>query len=149
LPREVPDVRWPDGFTDPEVCLPGVLAVQAPPYADAKRPAGAEAAERFCVAFTPVDTINTFPLIVLVDDSDFTAAKLNNWLWVTFTRSNPAADLHGIGAYTQDKHWGCAGSLVIDARSKPHHAPPLEEDPAISRRVEELALPGGPLYRII
>jgi hypothetical protein len=35
------------------------------------------------------------------------------------------------------------GALVIDARLKPHHAPPLEDDPAVSRRVEELAVPGG------
>ena len=86
---------------------------------------------------------------MLVDDSDFTAQSLNNLLWVTFTRSNPAADIHGVGAFTQQKHWGCTGPLVIDARIKPHHAPPLEEDPAITRRVEALGAPGGPLYRII
>ncbi len=86
---------------------------------------------------------------MLVDDSAFTARTLNNFLWVTFTRSNPAADVYGIGAFTQQKHWGCTGSLVIDARIKPHHAPPLEEDPEVARRVEQLAAPGGPLYRII
>jgi 4-hydroxy-3-polyprenylbenzoate decarboxylase len=36
--------------------------------------------------------------------------------------------------------------LVIDARIKPHHAPPLEEDPAVSKRVDALAAPGGPLH---
>ena len=54
---------------------------------------------------------------------------MNNFLWTTFTRSNPAVDVRGIGEFTDDKHWGCRGSLVIDARSKPHHAPPLVEDP--------------------
>ena len=44
---------------------------------------------------------------------------------------------------------GNTGPLVIDARIKPHHAPPLEEDPEIARRVEALAVPGGPLYRIL
>ena len=83
------------------------------------------------------------------DDSAFTAQTLNNLLWVTFTRSNPAADVHGIGAFTQQKHWGCAGPLVIDARLKPHHAPPLQDDPDITRRVEALAAPGKPLHRII
>jgi 4-hydroxy-3-polyprenylbenzoate decarboxylase len=38
---------------------------------------------------------------------------------------------------------------VIDARIKPHHAPPLEEDPAVVRRVEALGAPGGPLHGII
>jgi 4-hydroxy-3-polyprenylbenzoate decarboxylase len=38
--------------------------------------------------------------------------------------------------------------LVIDARSKPHHAPPLIEDPEVSRRVDALAALGGPLHGI-
>jgi 4-hydroxy-3-polyprenylbenzoate decarboxylase len=89
------------------------------------------------------------PLFVVVDDSEFTARSANNFLWVTFTRSNPAVDVHGAGATARDKHWGATGSLVIDARIKPHHAPPLEEDPAVTRRVDALAAPGGPLHGII
>jgi 4-hydroxy-3-polyprenylbenzoate decarboxylase len=30
-------------------------------------------------------------------------------------------------------------ALIIDARLKPHHAPPLVEDPAASRAVERFA----------
>ena len=47
------------------------------------------------------------------------------------------------------KHWGCRGSLVIDARRKPQHAPPLIEDPAVTRRVDALAAPGGPLHGLL
>jgi 4-hydroxy-3-polyprenylbenzoate decarboxylase len=104
---------------------------------------------RFCAAYGPVDALNRFPMVLLVDDSEFTAQTLNNWLWVAFTRSNPAADVHGIGAFVRQKHWGCTGALVIDARIKPHHAPPLVEDPAVSRRVDALGAPGGPLHGII
>ena len=39
-------------------------------------------------------------------------------------------------------------ALVIDARLKPHHAPPLVEDPQVSKRVDALAAPGGPLHGI-
>ena len=88
-------------------------------------------------------------MIVLVDDSEFTARSFANFLWVTFTRANPAADIHGIGSFIENKHWGCRGPLVIDARLKPHHAPPLVEDPEISRRVDALAAPGGPMHNII
>ena len=134
----------PNGFDEPRVCLPGVLAVQGRRYS-AGGDDGPADVRRFCEAFRAGD----FPLVVLVDDSEFAARTLNNWLWVTFTRSNPAADVYGVGAFTRQKHWGCDGPLVIDARVKPHHAPPLVEDPAVSRRVEALAAHGGPLYRII
>jgi 4-hydroxy-3-polyprenylbenzoate decarboxylase len=147
LPTQVSDLRLPDRFREPRVCLPGVLALEAPAYE-----AGHEiepALRRFLEALAPEDAINRFPLLVLVDDSDFTARTLNNFIWVTFTRSNPAADVHGIGAFTRQKHWGCTGALIIDARLKPHHAPPLVEDPAVSRRVDALAGPGGPLHGII
>ena len=65
---------------------------------------------------------------------------------MTFTRSNPAADVTGLGAFVHQKHWGCRGSLIIDARIKPHHAPPLIEDPQVTRRVDELFATGGPLH---
>ena len=143
LPTEVPPGLFlPQGFQAPRVCLPGVLAVQAPASEDAD-------AARFCDACQPGAALNGFPLVILVDDSDFTARSLNNLMWVTWTRSNPAADIHGIGAFVRQKHWGCEGALVIDARSKPHHAPPLVEDPAVSKRVDALAAPGGPLHGII
>lgn len=146
LPTSIPsDLTLPEGFHTPQICLPGLLAIQAPHF-----PAeGDKAAERFGAFFSAAHPINSFPLIVLVDDSDFAARNLNNFVWVTFTRSNPAADIHGIGSFTQQKHWGCAGSLVIDARIKPHHAPPLIEDPAVSKRVDALAAPGGPLHGIL
>jgi 4-hydroxy-3-polyprenylbenzoate decarboxylase len=143
----------PDGFSAPRVGLPGILVVQAPSFPrPSKRrpfPDTPQDVARLCSALEPADALNGFPLIVLVDDSDFAARTLNNLLWVTFTRSNPAADLHGVGAFTRQKHWGCEGPLVIDARTKPHHAPPLEEDPKVSKRVDALAAPGGPLHGIL
>jgi 4-hydroxy-3-polyprenylbenzoate decarboxylase len=86
---------------------------------------------------------------VVVDDSQFVSESLANFLWVTSTRTNPADDIYGVGEFVADKHWGCRGALVIDARIKPHHAPVLEEDPEISRRVDALGAPGGPLHGII
>ena len=103
----------------------------------------------FRQSFAPDDPIGAFPLVVVVDDSEFAARSERNFLWVTFTRSNPAADVDGVGAFVHQKHWGCAGPLVIDARIKPHHAPPLVDDPEIERRVDALGEPGGPLHGII
>jgi 4-hydroxy-3-polyprenylbenzoate decarboxylase len=147
LPSDLPEeLELPAGFSEPRVCLPGILAIESPAFETA---GSAGDAERFCASFGADAPLNRFPLVLLVDDSDFTARSLNNWIWVAFTRSNPASDLYGVGAFMDTKHWGCTGALVIDARIKPHHAPPLEEDPAVTRRVEQLGAPGGPLYRII
>jgi 4-hydroxy-3-polyprenylbenzoate decarboxylase len=145
LPRAVPEgVQWPAGYADPHVCLPGVLAVTGPAYA-AGEDGSDDALEKFCAAYQPSDPINRCPLIVIVDDSAFTARSLNNFLWVAFTRSDPAADVYGIGSLTTHKHWGCRGALVIDARIKPHHAPALTEDPAVTKQIDALAARGGPL----
>jgi len=64
-------------------------------------------------------------LITLVDDATFVNEDFSNWLWVTFTRSNPANDIYGLNAKTNNKHFSCS-IPIIDARIKPHHAPILE-----------------------
>ena len=145
LPTEIGgEIHLPEGFSDPHVCLPGVLAIRSPKY-EANGEGRDLAIDRFVESQPGDQLLGGFPLVLLVDDSDFTSRTLNNFLWVTFTRSNPAADLHGIGEFVQAKHWGCRGSLVIDARVKPHHAPPLVEDPEVSKRVDALATRGGEL----
>src|SRR4029077_20648942 len=142
LPTERPALRLPDGFRDPRLVLPGVLAIEAAPYRD-----GGREIATFCRSFHPDDPIRGFPLIVIIDDSDFVARSLRNFIWVTFTRSDPAADIEGIDSFIDNKHWGCAGPLVIDARIKPHHAPPLVEDPLVAKKIDALAARGGPLAR--
>ncbi len=148
LPTEIGTLRLPAGFGPARMCLPGVLAVQAPAYKSG--PDGDDPViETFCTAAAGDESWTRFPLVMLVDDAEFTSRTLQNFLWVTFTRSNPAADVYGVDAFTRQKHWGCRGTLVIDARKKPHHAPPLVEDPEIVRRVDALGAAGGPLAGII
>ncbi len=81
-----------------------------------------------------------FPLVILCDDAEFCARTLNNFLWITFTRSNPAVDIDGVDAFVENKGWGCRGSIVIDARKKAQHAAALEMDPAVVRRVDALGV---------
>lgn len=136
----------PDDFRNSRVCLPGVLVIEGPPCRGGDGQPRDRSVAEFAERFRADGPLSRFPLVVIVDDSEFTARNLNNFLWVTFTRSDPATDIHGVESFVEDKHWGCRGSLVIDARIKPHHAPPLIEDPEISRRVDVLAAPGGPLH---
>lgn len=93
--------------------------------------------------------LDQYPLIVLCDDADFLAQTLNNFLWVTFTRSNPSHDIYGVNDTVVFKHWGCAGALIIDARIKTHHAPELVVDKAVSKKVDGLFAKGGSLYGVI
>jgi len=148
LPKEIPSsLSLPDGFRNPQVCIPGVLAISAPKSSSGDRDDMIR--RSFCDNFSADSPISRFPLVLLVDDSEFTARSLNNFLWTVFTRSNPAVDIVGIDASIQDKHWGCGGSLVIDARVKSHHAPPLIENPEISKQVDAMAARGGPLAKYL
>ena len=73
---------------------------------------------------------------------------MQNYLWVTYTRSNPSHDIYGVDSFFENKHWGCNGPIIIDARLKPHHAPPLIKDEAVEKRVDRLFEKGGSLYGI-
>ena len=146
LSTEINDLKLSDGFANPKVALPGVLAIKANSFTDIES-AKKQMSELSAVLAT--QNLDGFPLIVICDDSDFVARTLNNFVWVTFTRSNPSHDIYGVEEYTQYKHWGCKGSMIIDARIKPHHAPILVIDPAVNKKVDRLGVKGASLHGII
>ncbi len=136
LKAKLPDnFSLPHGFSEPRFCYPGILAIQAPRF-ETEPSARAQVAE-LCQRLEGFD-LQHVPLILLVDDSPFTAATLNNFVWVAFTRANPSHDVHGVRSFTENKHWGCHGPLVLDARIKPHHAPELVVDADVQKKVEKL-----------
>jgi 4-hydroxy-3-polyprenylbenzoate decarboxylase len=98
---------------------PGILAVDISPYTEK-----ADEKQKIQALLRAWETLDSFhfektALIVLTENADFMARSFSNFLWATFTRSNPASDLYGVHAETVDKHWGCKGPIVIDARHKP------------------------------
>lgn len=147
LAKEIPgDFSLPEGFSNAKLVIPGILAIQGKGFIEA-----ATTQIEMDALSNKLATISMggISLIVVVDDSDFVAESFNNFLWVTFTRSNPAEDVHGVQPFTKAKHWGCEGSLIIDARVKPHHAPLLEADPDIAKKVDAYGVKGGALHGII
>ena len=128
------------------VFLPGILLLEFKPFADYKQEQ--IDIEILCKLLESVSMQN-LPLVILVDDLNFCKLSLDNFLWAVFTRSNPAKDIYGVHSFTDYKHWGCKGPLVIDARIKPHHAPVLEIDPEVSRKVDKLFMKNSALRKFI
>jgi 4-hydroxy-3-polyprenylbenzoate decarboxylase len=143
LCTEVPQaLKELNGFENAKLVMPGVVAIQSTD--------NSQQITALQKQLTTHDSqLTTCPLIILCDDADFVAAELKNFLWVTFTRSNPSHDIYGVDEFIENKHWGCNGALIIDARIKPHHAPALEKVPEIEKRVDKLFNKGGSLYNVM
>lgn len=77
-------------------------------------------------------------LIILCDNADFLTQHTHNFLWSVFTKSDPAQDIYGLNEKVILKHWQCEAPLIIDARTKPHHAPPLILDPAVEKKANQI-----------
>lgn len=146
----------PGGFGQARVVMPGILAITAPPHTE--RPGNGcfngrlqqdENMELLAQTLGQWPQREQFPLVIAVDDADFCAATLSNFLWTVFTRADPARDSYGFNAYVMAKHWVCESPLILDARLKYFQAPPLKDDPGAASRVEELARDGQPLAGLI
>lgn len=117
---------------NPQLVMPGVVSIELGDYANVEETE--KQIERVTKQLANHQDLDGCPLIVVADDSSFVSETLSNFLWVTFTRSNPSHDMHGINSFTKHKHWGC-DNVIIDARLKPHHAPPLIEDETIKANI--------------
>ena len=144
LLKQIPsELKISSAFSNPKLCSVGSIAIET------KLPPDDAVEQLSAVMAMQPDLAKQIALITLVDDSDFTSRTFSNWAWVTFTRSNPSVDLRGVGEKIEHKHWSCSGPLIIDARIKPHHAPPLVESPEVTKKIDALAAQGGPLARYL
>ncbi len=128
--------------------LPGILSIQTQAFTN-QQEAEKEIDALNATLKNNQNQLNEFPLILLCDDANFSAQTLNNFLWVTFTRCNPSHDIYGISSFVKHKHWGCSGSLIIDARIKPHHAPPVELDQTVLKNTDRFFAKGASLSGIL
>ncbi len=134
LGMEFEQIDLPVGFRNPRIVVPGIVAIEGPKFHDYKE---SELLFQTWQNFSK-ESWRNFPLLIICDDADFVAENFANFLWVTFTRSNPSHDIYGIQSFINYKHWGCAGSLIIDSRLKPHHAPPLEVSEEITSSAQKI-----------
>ena len=143
------------GFEDVKLVMPGVIAMKTTAfstYENAKKEMNQLNEQLNGIQnewHTKANLPEEIAMIIICDDASFVSNHLNNFLWVTFTRCNPSHDIYGIGSFTHNKHWGCEGPIVIDARIKPHHAPIVEKDPAVEKSIEKYFNKGGSLYGVL
>jgi hypothetical protein len=87
-----------------------------------------------------------WPLLVLVDDARQATRSTPRFLWTTFTRFEPAGDIHAAQVRVERHHLAYGGPVLIDARLKPWFPRELFCDPDTARRVDERwgeYFPGG------
>jgi 4-hydroxy-3-polyprenylbenzoate decarboxylase len=146
LATEIPDcLKNISGFENARMVIPGIVALQTKEFSNYGTTVNEmETLNLQLLSYTA--SLNHVPLLVICDNSNFVSERLNNFLWASFTRCNPATDMYGIDSFTINKHWGCNGPLVLDARIKPHHAPAVEKDPAVEKQINRFFEPGGSLY---
>jgi 4-hydroxy-3-polyprenylbenzoate decarboxylase len=77
-------------------------------------------------------------MLILTENPSWMAEEINNFLWACFTRTNPSNDMEGVDSFIDQKHWGANGPLIFDATIKKHHAPPVEKNAAIEKRVDTI-----------
>jgi len=127
LPRSfAPPVAPPSDVTDVRVFCGGCLVVGARPFAeDREAPARIAAHPAFA----------GWPLIVVSDEPERAARSDMNFLWTTFTRFEPAADIHSATQRVVRHHITYEPPIVIDARMKPWYPKEVSCDPGVAATV--------------
>ncbi|HYH84579.1 MAG TPA: UbiD family decarboxylase [Pyrinomonadaceae bacterium] len=124
LPREFRGAL-PVGVRRAEVFCAGCLVVEGVPYAEDVEQAARLARE---------EAFADWPLVVLHDDAGV-ALSTPDFLWATWTRFEPASDIHAAAESVRRHHISYTAPLVFDARMKPGYPDELIVRPDIAELV--------------
>lgn len=132
LPHEFTPAVPPPRGTDVRVFCAGCLVVSAPRFAEEPDAAARLAAH---------PAFRDWPLLVLTDEPERASASVMNFLWTTFTRFEPAADIHAASKSIVRNHVSYDFPIAIDARLKPWFPAEVSADAqtaaTVSRRWRE------------
>jgi UbiD family decarboxylase len=126
LPRAFAAADAPAVARKARVFCPGCLVVEGPGYAEDRDAPAALAAWK---------ALADWPLVVLTDDAERASRSTMNFLWTTFTRFEPAADVHAAATRVVRNHIAYTPPIVIDARMKPWFPKEVSCRPDIAERV--------------
>ena len=121
-----------------QLVMPGVIAVNAANAVNAETTSISLIQEKLRGLGESLLEKEGIAMIIITEDATWMAAEFNNFIWATFTRTNPAKDIDGVDSYITNKHWGCKGPLILDATIKKHHAPAVVKDNEVDKKVTEL-----------
>lgn len=110
-----------------ETFIPGCLVVEGARFVDDKTLAKRIAEDK---------NFSDWPLIILADDASFTAKRTEDFLWSTFTRFEPAADIYSASSDLVRFHPSLQAPIVIDTRMKPWYPDVVECDEKTKRLVD-------------
>lgn len=106
---------------------PGCLVLEVPSYTNFQEVEHLAKQEAF----------QDWPLVILVDDLEKATKSEAAFLWTTFTRFEPAADMYA-ASHTVNRHHICySGPIFIDARMKPSYPPEVLCDPETAKLVSK------------
>ena len=138
LQREFRSAELPQGVRDVRVYCGGCLVVEVSGYTD-------EPSVASRIATHPA--FAGWQLVVLTDDAAKAAKSDMNFLWTTFTRFEPAADIHAAATRVIRNHLSYSGPIILDARMKPWYPKEVSCRPevadTVSRRWREYFPNGG------
>ena len=127
LPRAfAPATPPPSDVTDVRVFCGGCLVVGTRSYADDPQAPSRVAAHP---AFAG------WPLVVVSDEPERATRSDMNFLWTTFTRFEPAADIHSAAQRVVRNHIAYEPPVVIDARMKPWYPAEVTCRPDVASKV--------------
>jgi 4-hydroxy-3-polyprenylbenzoate decarboxylase len=124
-------------FSDPVLLMKGVVGIKLKTFRNYSA-THLEIQELNAWFKSKITELEGIVQIIVYDEHNFktSAHPFRDYLWITYTRSNPSHDIYGVDEFIENKHWGCFGPMLIDARKKPHHAPELKKDENIAHQIE-------------
>ena len=136
-PENLKSLELPQGFSKATIVMPGVILLESSETFDAS--GKAELFANLKAALARWEFRENYPWISVIDEGALNADNvLSDFLWLTFTRSDPAQDIYGLDESICDKHWKCKAPLIIDARVKPQHQKQLTVPAEIKARAKQV-----------
>lgn len=141
-PEDLKSLALPQEYKRATIVMSGVILLESSATFDAS--SKAEHFANLKAALAHWEFRENYPWISVIDERALDANNvLSDFLWLTFTRSDPAQDIYGLDEGVSHKHWTCKAPLIIDARVKPHHQKQLTIPAEITARAKQILKDAG------